>query len=158
MSTVPGSPPDCRTLNVFLCEITGSKSGASLDATGLPDSAVHSPVHSPTVRRSPEGSRTLNQLQDNGLAPQSDSPAKVRDCMQQIAELVAELATDLDDAIALGGKLPFDGECLRQRYRDAVRQRPLADVLDDLLHRRIEQVECRLLPLVFPATGRGEPA
>lgn len=76
----------------------------------------------------------------------------------EIIALVVELATDLDDAIAVGGKLPFDGEALRQHYRDAVRQHPLHDVLDDLHRRRAEQVECRLLPLVFPATGRGEPA
>lgn len=156
--SAPAFPPDCRTLNVFLCEITGSKSGASLDATGLPDSAVHSPGHSPTVRRSPEGSRTLNHLQDNGLASQSGSPAKVRDCMQQVAELVAELATDLDAAIALGGKLPFDGGALRAHYRAAVRQHPLHDVLADLHRRRREQVECRLSALVFPAPVPGAPA
>lgn len=158
MTIVPASPPDCRTLDVFLCEITGSESGASLDATGLPDSAVHSPAHSPTVRWSPEGRRTPNHLQDNGLAPQSDSPAKVRDCMQQVADLVAELATDLDDAIALGGKLPFSGEALRQFYREQVRQHPLHDVLDDLHRRRREQVECRLCALMFPAPVPGAPA
>lgn len=154
MST-PALPPDCRTLSAFLCEITGSESGASLDATGLPDSAVHSPAHSPAVRRSPEGSRTLNRLQGNGLAPQSGSPAKLQDCMQQIAELVAELATDLDDAIALGGRLPFSGEDLRAHYRDAVRQNPLPTVLEDLRIRRRQQVECRLPALVLPCPPAG---
>jgi hypothetical protein len=78
--------------------------------------------------------------------------------MQKVAELVAELATDLDDAIALGGKLPFDGEALRQHYRDAVRQHPLPDVRDDLHVRRAEQVECRLCELTYPCRVPGIPA
>ena len=76
----------------------------------------------------------------------------------QIGAIVHELAEDLDGAARLGGRFAFSGDDLRAFYSRVARLQAPEAVLDDLRHRRAEQVACRLCPLTWPAARRGNPA
>lgn len=157
MSTPPFRP-EYRNVDAFLAGITGSGSGGHSGAdrnTGTSTGVFQSDSSVPGCSGMPTGTSSAVDATGCVLIPVFRSESTT---MQKVAELVAELATDLDGAIALGGKLPFDGEALRAHYRDAVRQHPLHDVLADLHRRRAEQVLCRLCELSFPATAPGIPA
>ena len=155
MTPVPASPLDDWTLNVFLDAIRGSTSKGHSGhhwTAGLSHAESNSPTESKTQ---------FGHLTDEAATGYSHSPTVQPEhgngnTMDSIRNLVVELADDIDNASRFGA-LPFTGEQLKTHYREMVRVHPLDAVLTDLRHRRAEQVECRVLPLTVPATGRGVP-
>lgn len=151
VARAPG--PEYRNVDAFLDAITGCDSGGGFR---VHRNAGTFRTHSDVPERSETGTGTSSQAATTvcDLIPVFRSEGSG----DTIGTLLDELADDIDDAAASGGRLPFTGDALRQHYRQVLRDNGADDVLQELRHRRAEQVACRLLPLVFPATGQGYPA
>jgi hypothetical protein len=151
---LPG--PDYRTLDLFLCQITGSESApqsgpyrtvglsglasdsptASETATGLPMVLGASGyVHSPTVR--------------SGTSPNTQT------LVAELRILLAEMAGDIDAVAFQGGiEVPYIGWNIRRHYGRVIRNYGLAAATADAERRYWMQAECaaveQLPDLTYP--------
>lgn len=137
MSSPAPSRPDCRTLSLFIDELTGSVSA--------PHSGRHRTVglcggqsDSPTASETPTGRPSACLAQDYVHSPtvRPETPVAT------LRMLLTEMGADIDEVAIAGYPIPYIGWDLRQHYGRVIKKHGLDAAVADATTRYWLQAEC----------------